>query len=219
MKINKFYYILLPVLLLILPACYKKKIVTNDLIDEVVPTVEYKQDVINQDEVNLDNIEKNEDINEYELVEDENPLSQDNIDNIEVDTKNDKENSKIENKDYNENINTKFKTIFFDFNKYNLKPNQKDAIEYNCKIAKELTDKGYDIVIEGHSCNITSSTSYNIMLSEERAKSVAKEFKKYNIDENSIKTIGRGAEMPIVESGNIEQQSPNRRVEIYAYKK
>jgi len=231
MKIKKFSYIILTLLLLILPACFKgkKKIVDYENIECVdkIETLQDKKNMIesnneeqNKEESNLEN----EDIKEYELVEDENPISEDNLDELKNSYENLNKNTKDELKEKykdidQENQSHNFKTIFYDFNKYNLKDSQKPDIEYNCKVAKDLADKGYDIVIEGHSCNITSSTSYNIMLSEERAKSLAKELKKHGIDEKNIKVIGRGAEMPIVESGNIEQQAPNRRAEIYAYKK
>ena len=55
-----------------------------------------------------------------------------------------------------------------------------------------------------------------MMLSEDRARTVADYLKRHGV-KGEISTVGHGSEHRLVESGNREQQAPNRRVEIYAY--
>lgn len=110
------------------------------------------------------------------------------------------------------------KTIYFDFDKYDLKKDQVENLRNNLSKIKDLVSNGYKIVLEGHSCNFGGSSNYNMMLSEKRAESVAKELIKNGIDKKKIFTVGFGAEKRLVEFGDKNQQAPNRRVETKAYK-
>jgi len=110
-----------------------------------------------------------------------------------------------------------FKTLYFGFDRYAIRPDQKPTLAFNSKRARELIRKGNRIVIEGHACNSAGSNEHNMLLSERRAEAVAKQFVKDGIDKKHITTVGRGSEMRIVPSGNREQQAPNRRVELYAF--
>lgn len=118
---------------------------------------------------------------------------------------------------YSDSANYGLKTIYYDFDHYEIRPDQNAALEHNLSVAKGLVDKGYDISVEGHSCNIARDTQYNIALSEKRAHSVANYFKKNGI-KKEIPTLGCGATKTLVPDGDIKQQAPNRRVEIYAYR-
>jgi outer membrane protein OmpA-like peptidoglycan-associated protein len=111
-----------------------------------------------------------------------------------------------------------FKRIYYDFNEYGIRPDQEPVIERNLAVAKDLTAKDYKLILEGHACNSAGSTDYNMMLSEKRAQSLADYFEAHGINKKNIQVVGRGSEMRIVPFGNREQQAPNRRVEIYAYK-
>lgn len=111
---------------------------------------------------------------------------------------------------------TKFKTVYYDFNKYGLRPDQKEVFAYDAQQAKQLTDEGKTIVFEGHADQI-GATEYNLVLSQMRASHAADvAAQEYGIDRNAIKVVGRGNSMPAVFVGNdIEEQAPNRRLEIY----
>ena len=111
-----------------------------------------------------------------------------------------------------------FKRIYYDFNEYGIRPDQEPAIERNLAAAKDLTGKNYKLIFEGHACNSAGSTDYNMMLSEKRAQNLADYFEEHGINKQNMRVVGRGSEMRIVSFGNREQQAPNRRVEIYAYK-
>lgn len=107
------------------------------------------------------------------------------------------------------------KTVYFDFDRYSLKKAEQDAIEYDLNLVKSWAAKGKTVVLEGHACNSAGSDVYNLMLSERRAQSIKDYFVSKGIAQTKLKTVGRGSEMPIVPFGDQEQQSPNRRVEIY----
>lgn len=112
-----------------------------------------------------------------------------------------------------------FKTVYFNYDQYNIKNDQLGALSYNLEQATDLVKQNNMLVIEGHACNSAGTAQYNMMLSEDRAKSIARYFIANGIDKSNIQTVGFGCKIPIVEYGNKEQQAPNRRVEIKAYPK
>jgi outer membrane protein OmpA-like peptidoglycan-associated protein len=72
----------------------------------------------------------------------------------------------------------------------------------------------YVMVITGHT-DATGSEEYNLRLSQRRADAV-KEWlvKRYKMDAAKLETVGRGSTELIVPAGNVEDQAPNRRVEV-----
>ena len=108
-----------------------------------------------------------------------------------------------------------FETIYFNFNKYGMKDDQKSAIEHNLKKIKELIRRGKTVMLEGHACDSAGSQNYNMFLSEKRAKKVRDYLISQGVPADKLKVVGRGNEMPIVAHGDREQQAPNRRVEFY----
>lgn len=110
------------------------------------------------------------------------------------------------------------KTIYFEFDKFkldDLRPDQKPVLAHDVQVIKSLIDKGYQIIIEGHACDSAGSTSYNMMLSEKRARTIKEALEKEGI-QGDIHFVGRGCEHLVVTGGDRQQQAPNRRVEIYA---
>jgi peptidoglycan-associated lipoprotein len=110
------------------------------------------------------------------------------------------------------------KTIYFDFDEFDIRADQASALDYNIAKIKSLTAQGHTIVIEGHACSAAGSKQYNVMLSEKRARAIASYLIDHGVDKNMIKTVGRGNEMCIVFGGGREEQAPNRRVEFYLLK-
>ncbi|MBI2344823.1 OmpA family protein [Candidatus Dependentiae bacterium] len=109
-----------------------------------------------------------------------------------------------------------FHTLYFDFDKDYIKPNEETKLEQDIAEAKKMIKKGKTIVIEGHACHSAGSRAYNMALSERRARFVASRFAEAGINAADIKIAPRGQEMPVIKGGNREQQAPNRRVEIFA---
>lgn len=107
-----------------------------------------------------------------------------------------------------------FETIYFDFDKSQVREDQKNALKENVKLAKKAAKEGRTIVIEGHTCGF-GTKAHNQLLSLNRAQGVANFAKSEGIPASSIKVVGRGSDMMLVASGDKAQQAPNRRVEMY----
>jgi OOP family OmpA-OmpF porin len=112
-----------------------------------------------------------------------------------------------------------FKTVHFDINKNSIRADQKPVVIDDCKVAQVVADKGKDVVVQGHTCQL-GSASYNLALSQQRAESVKKEMIKSGVPAQRIKTVGYGYEMPVVWSDTqdkrtlVKELAPNRRAEI-----
>lgn len=116
-----------------------------------------------------------------------------------------------------------FKPLYFTFNHYGIRADQKSVVDYDIEQIKQLlADSGTTaeptIIIEGHACQ-EGTPAYNVALSEKRAKIVADLFVAAGIDKSSIKVVGRGQECPAVVNGKVvngsrEDRAPNRRVEV-----
>jgi len=115
-----------------------------------------------------------------------------------------------------------FKKCHFNFDQHTIKEDQEKTVQENIDLAKDLLAKGDNplIVIEGHSCHAAGSMTYNMVLSEKRAKAVADRFLASGIPADNIKIVPRGQEVPEKDdAGNIitgsrDDQWLNRRSEI-----
>ena len=108
-----------------------------------------------------------------------------------------------------------FEAIYFDFDKDSIRPDQKVVLTRDANKIKAHTDKGHTVMVEGHACKFGGSATYNMALSERRARNVRSELGKLGISRDHLKVVGRGNQMCLVEGGTKEQQAPNRRVEFY----
>jgi len=116
-----------------------------------------------------------------------------------------------------------FKKLYFSFNHYGIREDQKESLTYDIEQVKQLVAEADGsiqptIVIEGHACQ-EGDRAYNLALSEKRAKYVADLFASAGVDKNLIKVVGRGQECPTVVDGKMvngsrEDRAPNRRVEV-----
>ncbi len=108
-----------------------------------------------------------------------------------------------------------FKTIYFNFDEAGIRIDQESSVKEDIKKARELASKGEKIVVEGHACHSAGSRTYNVLISERRAQEVAERLVNNGIDNDQIKVVARGTEMPRVQGGNRDEQAPNRRVELF----
>lgn len=207
----------LPLFLLLafIPACRRQARVVSPENTTYVPGQTYEV----QTQI-LPTIPEDEDIPEFELEESENPFNNvpamnenqeerlDSVDSVNARHGVDKDH-------YTESAKYGFKRVYYPYNVHDIKPDQKATLEHNIAIAQSLENKGYKIILEGHACNSAGSKNYNLHLSEKRAEEVRKHLANNGV--KNVDTIGWGSENLIVPSGTAEQQSPNRRVEFYAY--
>lgn len=102
--------------------------------------------------------------------------------------------------------------IFFDFDKYNLKPESYLELDRVVKILKDNPE--FHIHIEGHTDSI-GTAEYNLQLSRKRAEEVRNYLVSRGIEPERITIFGYGASMPVASNETEEGRALNRRVEIW----
>lgn len=101
-----------------------------------------------------------------------------------------------------------FKDIYFDFDRFNLKPEAKKTLD---GIAEWLKgNSSYRVLIEGH-CDERGTNEYNLALGERRANSAKSYLIGLGIAEKRISTISYGEEKPQCTEHNEGCWSKNRR--------
>ena len=111
--------------------------------------------------------------------------------------------------------------LYFDYNKKQVRDDQQEKLAENIAAIKDELDAAKlegtsaHVVVEGHTDSIYRSKQYNFAVSEGRAKEVANQLVAYGIEEDDIKTVGRGSQMLLREDGNKDDQWMNRRVEMH----
>jgi len=106
--------------------------------------------------------------------------------------------------------------IFFDFNKWELKPESYSELD---RILKFLNDyPAVEIELSGHTDNI-GTADYNLALSEKRAGAVAEYLFGKGIFKERITVFGYGETKPIASNDTDEGRQKNRRVEFKIIKK
>ncbi|HEY0897348.1 MAG TPA: OmpA family protein [Sphingobacteriaceae bacterium] len=111
-----------------------------------------------------------------------------------------------------EGIIVKFDSgILFDVDKSDLKPNAMTNIQNLATSMKNNPET--NILIIGHT-DADGSDSYNMSLSERRARSVKNYAMMQGVEASRLKIEGRGESEPIASNDSAEGKSQNRRVEI-----
>jgi OOP family OmpA-OmpF porin len=103
--------------------------------------------------------------------------------------------------------------VLFDFDKSEIKPEGKEALNELIGKLKEEGTQLQLIVSTGHT-DSTGTTAYNADLSLRRAESVKAYLVSNGIDTTDIKTAGVGESQPSAENTTAEGRTENRRVEI-----
>lgn len=109
------------------------------------------------------------------------------------------------------NASVILKNIFFDVNKYDLKPESQVELD---KLVQLLTDNPtLKVEISGHTDN-TGTTADNLVLSNNRAKSVVNYLITKGIVSNRLTYKGYGESQPIADNKTDEGRAQNRRTEM-----
>ncbi len=106
---------------------------------------------------------------------------------------------------------SQFKVVYFDFDKYNLRPDARAALDHNYELLKQFPSAV--IKIEGH-CDERGTVEYNLSLGEKRAKAAQDYLIGLGIDPNRISIISYGKERPVDPGHNEEAWAKNRRAEF-----
>ena len=103
------------------------------------------------------------------------------------------------------------KRIHFDFDKYNIRPDDAEILNQNAAVMKRFPT--VKIQIEGH-CDERGTSEYNLALGERRASNAKKYLISLGVDEKRISTISYGKEKPLDPGHNEEAWAKNRRDEF-----
>lgn len=102
-------------------------------------------------------------------------------------------------------------TVFFDFDKANIRPNEVSKVE---RVAEMMKGKaGHALRIEGH-CDERGTEEYNRALGERRALSVREFLQKLGVDPQWVETVSYGEDRPAQTGHNEEAWGANRRAEF-----
>jgi len=105
----------------------------------------------------------------------------------------------------------KLYTIYFDFDKYNIKAGEKANLDLNAKWLK--LNNGVRIRIEGHA-DERGETEYNLALGDKRARTVSKYLGDMGVSSSRLTTVSYGEEKPAVNGHDESAWSKNRRAEF-----
>jgi len=100
------------------------------------------------------------------------------------------------------------KDIHFDFDKYNIRPEDAEILKENAAILKKYPN--LKIQIEGH-CDERGTNEYNLALGERRANSAKNYLISLGISPDRLSTISYGEERPLDPGHNEEAWAKNRR--------
>ena len=106
---------------------------------------------------------------------------------------------------------TQFQTVNFDFDKFNLRPDARAALDANYELLQEFPDA--IIKIEGH-CDERGTIEYNLSLGEKRAKAVQEYLTGLGVAATRLSVISYGKERPIDPASTEEAWTKNRRAEF-----
>jgi peptidoglycan-associated lipoprotein len=104
-----------------------------------------------------------------------------------------------------------FVTIYFDFDKYNLRDDAKQGLKNNFEVMKERQDA--KIQIEGH-CDERGTVEYNLALGEKRARAAMEYLASLGISRDRMSVISYGKERPAMMGSSEEAWAKNRRAEF-----
>jgi len=110
-----------------------------------------------------------------------------------------------------EEVIASLQTIYFDFDKYNLREDARRALDINAEILK--SNPAVNIVIEGH-CDERGTNEYNLALGENRARAAKDYLVRLGIDASRITTLSYGEEKPVALGHDEESWGQNRRGEF-----
>ncbi|KPA10743.1 secreted protein containing Outer membrane protein, OmpA/MotB [Candidatus Magnetomorum sp. HK-1] len=100
--------------------------------------------------------------------------------------------------------------IFFDWNKADVKPQEKEKLIKATKVFKANSD--LRVNLQGHTDD-TGDAAYNQRLSEQRAMNVKRVLIKQGVSKKQLTTIGFGFTQPSAPNNSDENRAKNRRVE------
>jgi peptidoglycan-associated lipoprotein len=101
--------------------------------------------------------------------------------------------------------------IYFDFDKYDLKPQYRDLLKEKAEILKKYDDTR--VLIAGH-CDERGTEEYNLALGERRARAAYEFLVLLGVNASQLEMVSYGEERPAVQGSNESAWAKNRRDEF-----
>jgi peptidoglycan-associated lipoprotein len=105
----------------------------------------------------------------------------------------------------------RIQTVYFDFNKSDIRADQRDKIKTDAEIFRTWTE--WQISVEGY-CDERGTNEYNLALSERRASAAKQALVAEGIATKRITTVSYGEERPADPGHDESAWSRNRRTEF-----
>ena len=102
----------------------------------------------------------------------------------------------------------KLEAVYFDFDKYVIKPESKEALQKNAQWLQD--NKDYKVRVEGN-CDERGTNEYNMALGQRRADAAAKYLTDLGIARDRVSTVSYGEEKPICSEQTEACWGKNRR--------
>ncbi len=102
------------------------------------------------------------------------------------------------------------KSVYFDFDKYDLSDADQATLQANAEVLKEHKD--WTVLVAGN-CDDRGTIEYNLALGQRRAKTVRDYYVRLGVPENSVGTISYGEEKPVCTEENEACWHQNRRAD------
>ncbi|SHN57327.1 peptidoglycan-associated lipoprotein Pal [Desulfovibrio litoralis] len=103
------------------------------------------------------------------------------------------------------------KTIYFAFDRYEIKPEGKEALNQSAALIKQFPI--VRVLIEGHTDN-RGTAEYNLALGERRARAAYEYLVNLGVRPEQLEMVSYGKERPAVEGNNESAWAKNRRCEF-----
>lgn len=104
-----------------------------------------------------------------------------------------------------------FQTVYFDFDNYNIRSDQRDVLANNASVLEAYPD--VRVLIIGN-CDERGTIEYNLALGDKRANTVKEYLQNYGISGNRLSTLSYGEEQPADPGHNEAAWAKNRRAEF-----
>ena len=111
-------------------------------------------------------------------------------------------------------INDKLKPVFFDFDKFEIRPDQISTLEEDAKILNEYPN--LYILLGGHA-DERGAREYNLELSERRALAIKEFLLEKGVDSSKISIYAYGKDYPLKKGHDESSWWYNRRVDIIVW--
>ena len=109
-------------------------------------------------------------------------------------------------------IQSKFSTVYFDFDKFNIRSDMQDVVANDASVARTMP-ANYNIKLEGN-CDEWGSDEYNFALGLKRAKTVKNALVAEGVVGANISLVSYGESNPVCTEKTPECWAKNRRVDF-----